>query len=59
MTMKRGDVLHQVQPGGDGFGDPFERAPARVLDDVRNEKVSVQAARLPRVGSATAEVPAD
>jgi N-methylhydantoinase B len=45
MTMKRGDVLHHVQPGGGGFGDPLERDPARVLDDVRNEKVSVEAAR--------------
>jgi N-methylhydantoinase B len=45
MTMKRGDVLHHVQPGGGGFGDPLARDPARVLDDVRNEKVSVEAAR--------------
>ena len=45
MTMKRGDVLHHVQPGGGGFGDPLERDPARVLDDVRNEKISVEAAR--------------
>jgi N-methylhydantoinase B len=45
MTMKRGDVLHHVQPGGGGFGDPLERDPERVLHDVRNEKVSVEAAR--------------
>lgn len=45
MTMKRGDVFHHVQPGGGGFGDPLERDPERVLDDVRNEKVSLEAAR--------------
>ena len=45
MTMRRGDVLHHVQPGGGAFGDPFERDPARVLEAVRNEKVSIEAAR--------------
>ena len=45
MTMRRGDVLHHVQPGAGGLGDPFERDPERVLADVQNEKVSVEAAR--------------
>jgi N-methylhydantoinase B len=45
MTMRRGDVLHHVQPGAGGLGDPFERDPERVLADVRDEKVSVEAAR--------------
>jgi N-methylhydantoinase B len=45
MTMKRGDVLHHVQPGAGGLGDPFERDPERVLADVQNEKVSLEGAR--------------
>lgn len=45
MTMRRGDVFQHVQPGTGGYGDPFERDPERVLDDVRNGKVSLEAAR--------------
>jgi len=40
-----GDVFHQVSAGGGGSGSPFERDPARVLEDVLDEKVSVEAAR--------------
>ena len=32
-------------PGGGGFGDPLDRDPARVLRDVRDGVVSVEAAR--------------
>ncbi|MDD9983286.1 MAG: hydantoinase B/oxoprolinase family protein, partial [Gammaproteobacteria bacterium] len=32
-------------PGGGGFGDPFDRDPERVLRDVRDGVVSVEAAR--------------
>ena len=45
MTMKQGDVFRHEQPGPGGWGDPLERDPARVLKDVRNELVSVGAAR--------------
>jgi N-methylhydantoinase B len=45
MTMKRGDVFRHEQPGPGGWGDPLEREPARVLRDVKNELVSVDAAR--------------
>ena len=31
--------------GGGGWGDPLDRPPARVLDDVLDEYVSVEAAR--------------
>src|SRR5256885_13004922 len=31
--------------GGGGWGDPLERPPAKVLDDVLDEYVSVEAAR--------------
>ncbi len=40
-----GDVLHVTGSGGGGFGDPFAREPERVLDDVREGKVTVEAAR--------------
>jgi N-methylhydantoinase B len=45
MTMKRGDVFRHQQAGPGGWGDPLEREPARVLRDVRNEFVSLRAAR--------------
>jgi N-methylhydantoinase B len=45
MTIKRGDVFRHEQPGPGGWGDPLERDPARVLRDVRNEFVSIGAAR--------------
>ena len=45
MTMKQGDVFRHEQPGPGGWGDPLARDPERVLRDVRNEFVSVDAAR--------------
>jgi N-methylhydantoinase B len=45
MMIKRGDVYRHEQPGPGGWGDPLERDPARVLKDVRNELVSLAAAR--------------
>ena len=44
-TMVRGESFRAVLAGGGGWGDPMERDPAMVLDDVRNEKVSVSGAR--------------
>ena len=40
----RGQAIRHVTAGAGGYGDPLLRDPARVLDDVRNGKVSVQAA---------------
>jgi N-methylhydantoinase B len=40
-----GDVISFQQSGAGGYGDPRERDPGRVLDDVLDEYVSVQAAR--------------
>lgn len=40
-----GLTLRIVNAGGGGYGDPYEREPWRVLDDVRNELVSREAAR--------------
>ena len=37
-------IRHVTAGGGPGYGDPLLRDPVRVLDDVRNGKVSVQAA---------------
>lgn len=45
MTIKRGDLLHHVMPGAGGLGDPLDRVPARVLDDVLNEKLDAAYAR--------------
>jgi N-methylhydantoinase B len=44
-TLQRGDRFTHVAAGGGGFGDPFERDPAAVLEDVLDGKVSVEAAR--------------
>jgi N-methylhydantoinase B len=43
-TMAQGDVFRAVLAGGGGWGDPLERNLERVLDDVLNEKVSVESA---------------
>jgi N-methylhydantoinase B len=40
-----GDVISFQQSGAGGYGDPLERDPARVLEDVLDEYVSVEAAR--------------
>ena len=45
LQLRRGDVFHHVSAGGGGSGSPFERDPALVLEDVLDEKVSVEAAR--------------
>lgn len=42
--VKRNDFWDYWSGGGGGFGDPFERDPALVLEDVRDGYVSVEAA---------------
>jgi 5-oxoprolinase (ATP-hydrolysing)/N-methylhydantoinase A len=44
-TLQPGDVFHHRMPGGGGYGDPAEREPEAVADDVRDGKVSAAAAR--------------
>jgi N-methylhydantoinase B len=44
-TMQTNETLYHRQAGGGGFGDPLERVPQSVANDVRNEKVSRTAAR--------------
>ena len=40
-----GVLLRTVSPCGGGYGDPLERDPARVLEDVLDELVSLESAR--------------
>ena len=44
-VLETGDRLIMETGGGGGFGDPLERAPERVLEDVLDGKVSIEAAR--------------
>jgi N-methylhydantoinase B len=45
MNMKKGDLFRHEVAGAGGWGDPLERDPALVLKDVRNDFVSLGAAR--------------
>jgi N-methylhydantoinase B len=45
LPIAEGEVIRLETPAGAGFGSPLERAPERVLDDVRSEKISIEAAR--------------
>ena len=45
VTLKKGDVYRVIQAGGGGYGDPLERDPYAVLDDVEQEKQSVDFVR--------------
>ena len=45
MNIQRGDVFRHELAGGGGWGDPLERDPALVLNDVRDELVSETSAR--------------
>jgi N-methylhydantoinase B len=44
-TLTAGDAIHCWGTGGAGYGDPFTRDPKRVLEDVIDRKVSIEAAR--------------
>jgi N-methylhydantoinase B len=43
-TFEKGQSIRHVTAGGGGAGDPLARDPERVLDDVREGRVSAQAA---------------
>jgi N-methylhydantoinase B len=45
ITVQPGDVFHHRTAGGGGYGDPRERDPQAVAEDVRDGKVSAEAAR--------------
>lgn len=42
---KKGDVFRAEMPGSGGYGDPLARDPKAVLEDVRQEKISLAHAR--------------
>jgi N-methylhydantoinase B len=42
---QHGDVVSFQQPGAGGYGDPATRDPAKVLDDVQNDFISLGTAR--------------
>jgi N-methylhydantoinase B len=42
--LREGDIFQLDTPGGGGYGDPFSRAPERVLADVREGVISREAA---------------
>lgn len=44
-VMRSGNMVIHEQPGGGGFGNPFDRDPQRVADDVWNGKISAAYAR--------------
>lgn len=44
--LKDGDAVWRPSSGGGGYGDPLERDPQKVLEDVIDEYVSVERARL-------------
>ena len=45
VPLHRGDSVRLLAPGGGGYGDPLERSPDMVLEDAREELVSVDSAR--------------
>jgi len=45
MKLHANDTIRTVSPSGGGYGDPFERDPARVLEDLRDGFIGAQAAR--------------
>ena len=44
MDVQKGDVYRSVQAGAGGYGDPLERDPSAVLNDVLQEKVTISGA---------------
>ena len=46
VTLKPGDILTRPSGGGGGYGDPLDREPEAVLEDVIDEYVSIHRARI-------------
>ena len=44
--IKPGEIAANMNPGGGGYGNPFERDVLMVVDDVRNGLVSIEGAKL-------------
>ncbi|WP_394707847.1 hydantoinase B/oxoprolinase family protein [Roseovarius pacificus] len=45
-TINPGERAANKNPGGGGFGNPFERDPRKVVEDIRNGLVSIEGAKL-------------
>jgi N-methylhydantoinase B len=45
VRLKAGDTIYYTSSGGGGFGDPLERDPQLVLEDVKDELITIEAAR--------------
>ena len=45
IILKPGDLIRLHTPGGGGYGDPLERNPFLVADDVRRQYISLETAR--------------
>lgn len=43
--LKRGEKVVSITPGGGGYGDPLERDAAAVLEDLRESRITADAAR--------------
>ena len=44
-TIRPGERVTNMNPGGGGYGNPFERPVEKVVEDVRNGLVSAEGAR--------------
>ena len=45
MTLKKGDLYRCIQAGAGGYGDPLEREIEAVVEDVRQEKLTIEYVR--------------
>tara|TARA_Y100000294_G_C8245990_1_gene212825 strand:+ start:121 stop:468 length:348 start_codon:yes stop_codon:yes gene_type:complete len=45
LLVPKGSRIRELQPGGGGFGNPFERDPLMVLDDYLDQHMTVDHAR--------------
>ncbi|MFL6556684.1 MAG: hydantoinase B/oxoprolinase family protein, partial [Bacillus sp. (in: firmicutes)] len=43
--MKKGDTILLTGPSGGGYGNPYERDPLMVLEDVRNQYINIESAK--------------
>jgi len=44
-NLKPGETVTNLNPGGGGYGDPFERPIEKIVSDVKNGLVSIDGAR--------------
>ena len=45
VSIHSGDLIWMSEPGGGGYGNPLDREPERVLEDLLDEKISPEACR--------------